>query len=227
MKTPPPGLHDFYHVRNAEAQLKIDQPGKRLSILKSWLNQSLWAPNFSLTSACKSPFEENKAARQTLLKVLGSGRSTDKAQALFGLAKLELDEKNHAQAFKYLKRLDIEFYLIGFGAERPSYQKSQSNPKTYRKRWANGAKDIITSAEKLLKAHRNKAVVKALEKLPKRLTDARLNCRKLFALGKALRKLRKWQRARPILDKRSRSVDESITSSHRGPYISQERPLSD
>ncbi len=203
VKTPPSGLHDFYHLRNAEAQLKIDEPGKAISHLSKVVKPNLVGTKIRLLKArATALLDKPKEARQAYRKILGSGRSAGKAKALFALAKLELDQKNHAQAFKYLKRLDVEFPSHWLRRRAKPLVKSLKSAKSvYKKRWGRwDTNDIITSAEKLLRAHRNKAVVKTLETLPKKLSDTALNCRKLFALGKALRKLRKWKRARPLLD---------------------------
>ena len=204
VKTPPPGLHDFYHLRNAEARLKIDEPNEAIEHLNRLVKPNLIGTKVLLLKArAKLLANQTQAARSDYQTVLKGGRFRAIPKALFGLAELELKQKNYSETFKYLKQLDIQFPAHWLRRRANKLVKAlKRESRQHKKIWGRWQpREHIESAEKLLKAHRNTAVVEKLEMLPKELADPDLNCRKLFALGKALRKLRKWKRARPLLDK--------------------------
>ena len=77
----------------------------------------------------------------------------------------------------------------------------KSTSKEFKLRWGNWTPtESITRAEKLLKAHRNEAVIEALTPLAGQVKGDALKCRYLYSLGRALRKVRRWKKARPLID---------------------------
>ncbi len=143
--------------------------------------------------------EAGRAAYQSLIS---SGLPSEIPVGLLGLARLEHEAARSSRAIPLLRRLDSEYpahWTAGPGrrlaseivAMKPALEAAWSR---------RSPEERIARAEKLLKRHRNKAVVEALEPLTKTKMKPALACRHRYALGKALRKRRKWTRAQPLLE---------------------------
>ena len=144
----------------------------------------------------------HEAARAAYRSMMGSGYDDEIAVGLLGLARLENEQGHPDRALPLLRRLDLRYpaHWTAAHARRLGEQLADANP-ALASRWAErGPEERIARAERLLKRHRNKAVVRELEPLTEAALDDALACRQRYALGRAFRKLRRWKKARPRLD---------------------------
>jgi len=101
-----------------------------------------------------------------------------------------------------LRRIDVEFPIHWTGRHALNLAKEIGlrHPKL-RSIFSNRSREEqIVRGEKFLKAHRNVSATKALSPLTKVSMTADQKCRQRYALGRALRKQRKWTQARPLLE---------------------------
>jgi soluble lytic murein transglycosylase len=200
----PPGLHDFFSLRKTQALLMNEQPTEALKELKKLRRPDLAASMATrLRARALRESGQFETARQAYQGLFENGHKADLPIALLGLARLEAETNNPAKALELLRRLDIE-YPIHWTTNRASrlVETLKKGSSKARKRWAERTiKERVEQAERLLKAHRNQAVIKLLTPLTDIIDDVDLSCRQLFALGKALRKVRKWVVGRPLLNR--------------------------
>ena len=142
------------------------------------------------------------AARAAYRAMMGSGYDNEVATGLLGLARLESEDGHPERALPLLRRLDLEnpAHWTAGKARSLGSKLARENPKLAPSWTERSHEQRVARAEKLLKRHRNKSVVAELDGLMKAKLEGALLCRQRYAMGRALRKLRKWKRARPILD---------------------------
>ena len=141
-------------------------------------------------------------AREVYREMLGSGLKDEIAVGLLGLARLERDDGHPERALPLLRRLDVESpaHWAAAKGRREAAALVLREPSLVA-RWAvRHPEERVARAERLLKRHRNKAVVEALASLTREKLETGLACRHRYTLGRALRKLRRWKEARPRLE---------------------------
>ncbi|MGC6416330.1 MAG: transglycosylase SLT domain-containing protein [Bradymonadia bacterium] len=203
IKKPPEDLANFYFLRKAAAHLHAEQPQKAIEALQRIERPELFGAAATMIQArCHQELEQHAQARKVLKKVLKNGRSHERAEALYRLASVELAAGNPKAAFKHLRGLDVGYPTSRHRGRIGGLLKTlfKSSPRLKKKWQGWSTEEIVSKSEKLLKRHKNKAVVEALQKLKIKDTARDLQCRRLYALARALRKLRKWKRARPLIN---------------------------
>ena len=200
----PPGLHDFFSLRKTQALLMDEQPEKALTELKNLRRPDL-AESMTARLRARALRESGqiKSARVAYQKLLNHESTANVPIALLGLARLESKSGQHGRALEMVRRLDIE-YPTHWCRHRATklIETLRKNSSEREKRWVTRTPlEIVERAERLLKAHQNQAVIKLLTPLTDTIKDTDLSCRQLFALGKALRKVRKWVAGRPLLNR--------------------------
>lgn len=143
--------------------------------------------------------EESRAEYQ---RAIDSGRADEVPVGLLGLARLESDEGRPARAMPLLRRIDVEFpaHWTAGSARQLAGAIGKADRKLRKAYEQRAPEEEVARAEKLMDRHRNKEVVDALDKLTKKKLPPDLACRQRYALGRSLRKLRQWEKARPILE---------------------------
>ncbi len=141
-------------------------------------------------------------ARAVYREMVGSGLPAETPVGLLGLARLEIDARHPERAIPLLRRLDVEFpahWAAGPG-RRLALATIGARPSLAPVWLDRSPEEAVARAERLLKRHRNKEVVAALQPLTGAALTPDLRCRQRYALGRALRKLRRWKEARPRLE---------------------------
>lgn len=142
------------------------------------------------------------AARSVYQQMLASGLDDEVPVGLLGLARLWADAGQPARAIPLLRRIDVEFpaHWTGHHARKEGEALVKADRKLA-PAWGNRAAEAsIARAERLLARHRNEMVIDALTPLTASKLEGAQLCRQRYALGRALRKRRKWKTARPLLE---------------------------
>ena len=141
-------------------------------------------------------------ARRAYEQIIEAPDSRETPVGLLGLARLWADGKQPTRAIPLLRRIDSEFPV--HWTARPAAELAgeiiKGHPKLRRAYERRAATERLARGEALLAAHRNRAAVKALTPLTKMRLKGASKCRQRYALGRALRKLRRWKRARPLIE---------------------------
>ncbi len=142
------------------------------------------------------------AAAATYRDMIGSGYDAEVANGLLGLARLKLEVGHPERALPLLLRLDLEYpaHWTARRARKLGEEIVADHPRLASLWKTRAAEQRVARAERLLKRHHNKSVVAELSPLTGTRLSGDLECRQRYALGRALRKLRKWTRARPLLE---------------------------
>ncbi len=188
----------------AESALNLKNPAGALAAIQKAPSEQAPTVANMLERIRARALRETKNYKESELAYLAmlSGENSDEIPvALLGLARLYADQKKNQEALSLLRRLDLEFPLHWTAAPAQKIakdltKKSRKLSKLYKNRTH---KEQIERAEILLKANRNQATVDALTPLSKAKLKGDLLCRHRYALGRAQRKLRKWQDAAPNL----------------------------
>ncbi len=146
------------------------------------------------------------AAAESYEAMIAGGRGEDLPNGLLGLARVEEARGRPKDALTLLRRLDLEqpAHWAASAARKEAAVLVKANRKL-RGQWEDRSlTERIERAEKLADRHRNKEVVAALEPLGKdrkirKKLKGDLLCRQRYTLGRALRKLRRWEPARPVI----------------------------
>lgn len=143
-----------------------------------------------------------EAARAAYREMLGDSDEDEVPVGLLGLARIEADGGQAARAVPLLRRIDVEFPAHWTaGHARREAEALVASDRRLKKAWADrSAEEEIARAERLLDRHRNEMVIDALTPLTASKLEGALLCRHRYALGRALRKRRKWKTARPLLE---------------------------
>lgn len=145
---------------------------------------------------------ELEAARATYGAMIASGDKDEIPVGLLGLARLHAEASEAKRAIPLFRRLDVEFpaHWTATHARREAEALVKAD-RALRPAWANrSAEEEVARGERLLDRHRNEMAIDALDPLTKSKLEGELLCRQRYALGRALRKRRKWKTARPILE---------------------------
>ena len=143
-----------------------------------------------------------EAASAAYRAMIGSGYGGEIANGLLGLARLKHEAGHPERALPLLLRLDLEYpaHWAASHARTLAEQIVDADPKLSKLWNDRPAEQRVARAERLLERHRNTSVVEALEPLTRTELSGDLECRQRYALGRALRKLRRWKQAQPILE---------------------------
>ncbi len=136
----------------------------------------------------------------------------DRANGLLGLARVRQAQGDTKAAIELLRALDVKHPADWTGAvarkEAAALLKAE---KKLRPLWEKRSREEqLTRGERLNDRHRNEAAVEALKPLSKdRKLDRAQQCRQRYALGRALRKLRRWEEAQPVLEQAVKVCDRA------------------
>ena len=180
-----------------------EEPEKALASLRTVKNKELYGATYTpLMARALRETGETSAARKAYEALAQSSRDSDIPKALVGLARLESSAGESDAAIRALRRYDLEYPTHWMRGRVESLLNSLIED-------APGAKDIwedrtledrLSQAERVLKAHRNQRAITLLKPLTAEIETPNMVCRHRYALGKALRKVRRWKEARPVLD---------------------------
>jgi soluble lytic murein transglycosylase len=151
-----------------------------------------------------------RAAYEVLIE---TGDGEDTPVGLLGLARLEMESGQPEATIALLTRLRAEYpvHWTARSAERLADEVVAKRPALAPAWESPGTEAVLDRAEALLARYRNKAVVAALEPLAKAPAAGKLAadhaCRLNYALGRALRNMRKWRRATRIIGRAVESCD--------------------
>jgi len=196
-------LRDFLHLRRAQAFLMVESPQEALAALKKIKHTQLYQATYDpLIARALRESGDIEGARKAYTALSESDRKSQIPKALIGLARLESDAGHASRAIQALKKFDIEYPTHWMWARvKPLLNTLLEDAPGAREIWENRTvEEQLTQAEKVLDAHRNQRAIKLLKPLEGRVKTSDMVCRQRYALGKALRKVRRWREARPILE---------------------------
>ena len=154
-------------------------------------------------------------AREEYRALIDGARGTtpdDVPVGLLGLARLEAADGHPERALPLLRRIDVEFTT--HWVQRPAQAMAEAlvgESPAIERRWRDRApEEDLRRGESLLDAHRNREAVAILEPLLDSRMAPPTACRLRYAIGRALRKQRKWKPARPHLE----AAVEACTEAH-------------
>lgn len=151
---------------------------------------------------------QTDAARSVYQQMLSAG-DDETPVGLLGLSRLWIDAGEPARALPLLRRVDVEFPAHWTaGHARREAAAIVKGKRKLKAAWGNrSAEEEIARAERLLSAHKNQMVIDALTPLTTSKLEGAQLCRQRYALGRALRKRRKWKTARPLLEEAVKACD--------------------
>ncbi len=152
---------------------------------------------------------QTDAARALYQQMVVSGIDDEVAVGLLGQGRILVDAGEAARAIPLFRRIDVEFPAdwTARHARREAEALVKANRKL-KKAWSGrSVEEEIARAERLLARHQNQRVIDALTPLNKAKLEGEQLCRQRYALGRALRKRRKWKTARPLLEEAVKACD--------------------
>lgn len=197
-----PLLADLVRLTRGRALMQREQYTQAAQVLAAVRSTDFigWSARRARARALREA-ELLDAAGKAYGGLVNSGRPADIRSGLLGLARVEVARKRPQVALDLARRLDIEYPADWTASKARSLAKElYARNKALSKRWhLRTPEQVIQRAEKLLKRHKNSLVVEGLAGLEGVSLTPALACRRSYALGKALRKLRKWKQAWPQL----------------------------
>jgi len=198
-----PGLATFIHLQRARALLALDRYGDATAAAKKIpLESEMGAEAQRIVARGLRETGDFEQSQKVYESILAKSTPKEVPVALLGLARLHRESGLPKRAMGLLRRIDVEFPIHWTARHAVELAKEigQRHPKM-RLDFANRSREEqIVRGEKFLKAHRNVSVTKALSPLTKASMNPDQTCRQRYALGRALRKQRKWTQARPLLE---------------------------
>lgn len=199
-----PMLRDLVLLTRGRALADLDQHAEAARVLDQIKSNDFigWSARRARALALRQG-ELYEAAAKAYQVLINSGRPADIRSGLLGLARVEAARKRPAVALELARRLDLEYPADWTAAQaRKLAEDLYKGNRALSKRWhARTPEQIVQRAEKLGKRHKNSLVVEGLAPLERVKLTPDLACRHDYALGRALRKLRKWDRAWPVLQR--------------------------
>jgi soluble lytic murein transglycosylase len=207
-----PVLRDLILLTRGRALMQLEQYAQAAKLLGQVQSTDFigWSARRERARAFREA-ELLDAAAKAYSGLVNSGRPADIRSGLLGLARVEEARKRPQVALDLAKRLDVEFPADWTASSARKLAKGlYSGDTRLSKRWhLRTPEQIVQRAEKLLKRHKNAQVVDGLAGLKGVNLTPALACRKAYALGKALRKLRKWKEAWPQLQAAAKTCSEA------------------
>ncbi|MEE2789110.1 MAG: transglycosylase SLT domain-containing protein [Myxococcota bacterium] len=195
-------LIDFAHLRRAEAYLALDQAEAVEQSLTAIGAPQLFGDFYRRLMAW-SLREQGKLKRaKAIYQALILGQNAAEVPiARLGLARVAMSEGDVQTALNHLRTLDVHYprHWATRRAHTMALKLGATHP-TLIGLWSSRTDaEALIRSKALLDKHRNQEAVRALTRLSKRWSAGKQACEHQYALGRGLRKLRRWKRAYPIL----------------------------
>ncbi len=198
-----PALADLARTLRAEALLATKRPADAAREAAAVSPESAHA-KAALRLRARALREAGRApdARAAYNAIIGSGDPEEVPVGLVGLARLEVEAGRPERAIPLLRRADTEFPLHWAAETARREAEALIGPRpALKSAWADRPPgEVLDRAGKLLEAHRNEEAAEAVAPLAALALDDAARCEQQYIQGRALRKLRQWKQARPLLD---------------------------
>ena len=198
-----PALAEFIHLLRARALLTIGHfPEAAAAAQKIPKESEMGAEAQRIVARGLREAGEYEKSRVAYEAILAKSAPKEIPVALLGLARLHDESGQPERSIGLLKRIDVEYptHWTQKHAAALAEGIGRRNPKLRRSFARRSLEEQIVRGEKFLKTHRNVSATKALDPLTSAAMTPDQKCRQRYALGRALRKQRKWTRARPLLE---------------------------